>query len=535
MSKQRCYNTVLLFLVFVSCKKELPQIQSLAPPIGMMGELLTIQGEHFGEERGESYVSIAGIAPTGSSYVTWEDTRITLHLPEFGDSGLVRVHVGDQRSNALLFSNRTTLPAPIQGEEFGAGPRIISIDPAAGQIGSLVSITGSGFGSSRAGSGAFFSWNAESAPGTPVETPGFIEVNETDYDLWSEREIRVRIPDGAVSGNVEVHTPRGDSRPAFFDVANKPGTKTFRDKRSYTLSYAVQVQVRQATAPNILYLWVPRPAISASQQNPQLLSRSREPFVEKHRGTTLFQLLNLASESTVDISQNWLVEVYAQETSLRPQNIRQDTSSPTHIANTQATSLLPVGDEEIKTLSARICGRERNPYLKAKLIYEWLLKEGNIGTAMVPGGPLEALKSRQADPYTATLLFCTLSRAAGVPAIPIGGVLVNRGLALKHYWAEFWIDGFGWVPLDPALGAKAAPEGFNLREDAASWYFGNLDNQRIAFSRGQTQLSQMDPRGRTVARIREYTLQNLWEEAVGGLESYSSLWGNITITGVYAR
>jgi hypothetical protein len=148
---------------------------------------------------------------------------------------------------------------------------------------------------------------------------------------------------------------------------------------------------------------------------------------------------------------------------------------------------------------------------------------------------MEALEQRQFDSYTAALLFCSLARSVYIPAIPVAGVLVNRGGVLKHYWAEFWIDGFGWVPLDPALGAGIAPEGFNPREDSASWYFGNMDNQRIAFSRGQTLLSQMDPRGRTVTRDREYALQNLWEEAVGGIESYSSLWGDITIIGIYAR
>jgi transglutaminase-like putative cysteine protease len=106
---------------------------------------------------------------------------------------------------------------------------------------------------------------------------------------------------------------------------------------------------------------------------------------------------------------------------------------------------------------------------------------------------------------------------------------------VKHYWAEFWIDSFGWVPLDPALGAGAAPGDFNLRDDHETYYFGNMDNQRVAFSRGQNFLSQMDPRGRIASRPREYALQNLWEEATGGLESYSSLWSDVTITGMYVQ
>jgi hypothetical protein len=36
-------------------------------------------------------------------------------------------------------------------------------------------------------------------------------------------------------------------------------------------------------------------------------------------------------------------------------------------------------------------------------------------------------------------------------------------------------------------------------------------------------------------RTRDYSLQNLWEEAIGGLESYSSLWSDVTITGMYVQ
>ncbi|MDR0732265.1 MAG: IPT/TIG domain-containing protein, partial [Treponema sp.] len=163
------FLAALFLAVLFSCEKKLPLIHSLDPSIGMLGEILTIRGERFGGERGESYVSIAGIAPTASSYVQWEDTLIMLRLPEFGDSGLIRVHVGGRKSNALLFSNRATIPALVEGEDFGIGPRIGSIEPAAARTGALVSIIGSGFGNFREQSGVFFSWDAESAPGTPVE------------------------------------------------------------------------------------------------------------------------------------------------------------------------------------------------------------------------------------------------------------------------------------------------------------------------------------------------------------------------------
>jgi transglutaminase-like putative cysteine protease len=261
-----------------------------------------------------------------------------------------------------------------------------------------------------------------------------------------------------------------------------------------------------------------------------------EPFVENYRGTTLFQLTNLDAVNTAGISMSYTVEVYTQETAVSPQSIRQESPSPMASLFTLPSDLIPSEDERIKNLADTLIGREQNPYIKAQKIYEWLIRDGMIQDTPLTGGAIEALEKNKADSYQAGLLFCSLARAAGIPAIPVAGVLINRNRGTsRHYWAEFWIDGFGWVPLDPALGAGAAPGGFSLREDSPGWYFGNLDNQRITFSRGLTRLSQMESRGRLAVRDRSYALQNLWEEAAGGLESYSSLWGDITITGVYAQ
>jgi hypothetical protein len=508
----------------------------------MMGEILTIRGENFGSPGDESYITIGGIPPTGSSYIEWRDDFISLTVPEFGEAGLVYVHRGGKKSNPMLFSNKATLPQPMERDEVGIGPRIFSITPPSGSVGSLITIKGSGFGSSREESGVFFAWNAESSLAAPAETrnaePESIEVFDAEfgYDLWSEREIRVRVPDGAVNGNLEVRTSRGNSQPVSFEVTEKSGSKTFKDKWIYSFSYSVDIQAAETSLPNTLYLWMPHPVTSSSQRNTRLLSRSREPFVDNFRGATLFQLTDLAPMGKERISQSYLVTVYTIETSVKSPPVRLDTGSPVATIHTQPTSLIPSDDPRVAEQSKILTGREANPYEKARKIYQWFIQEGKIQRGFLSGGITEALEQGRMDSYTASLLFCAMARAAGIPAIPVSGVLVSRTLtASRHYWAEFWLEGFGWIPLDPALGAGAAPPSFILREDRASYYFGNLDNQRITFSRGQTVLSQMDPRGRLAAHNRDYALQNLWEEAVGGLESYSSLWSDVTISGIYAQ
>jgi transglutaminase-like putative cysteine protease len=261
-------------------------------------------------------------------------------------------------------------------------------------------------------------------------------------------------------------------------------------------------------------------------------------------------LNDLRENTGAAVSLSYRVEVYAVETGIiasqirpvRQESARTPPASARPPASTLASvytspsPLIPSGDEEVKRRAAAIAGREQNPYIKAQRIYEWLIREGGIRWESFTGGAREALIEKHADPYMAALLFCALARAAGVPAQPVSGVLVeNIPGTVRHFWAEFWIDGAGWIPLDPAFGAGAAPASFSLREDHEKYYFGNLDNQRITFSRGQAVLSQVDPRGRIAVRDRDYALQTLWEEAVGGLRSYSSLWSDVTINGVYAE
>jgi transglutaminase-like putative cysteine protease len=530
----------LVLLALGSCAEKAPVISSLDPRIGIRGDILSIHGKNFGPRRNESYVILAGAAPTSSSYLNWQDDLITLRVPDFGDSGLVYVHVEGKKSNGALFSSAAAIPRLVQHPETGSGPQIFSVEPKAGAVGSAVRINGSGFGASREQGAVYFAWDAESTSAAPAEaqTPSSVEVSEPDfgYVSWSDREINVRIPDGAISGNLEVRTPAGKTRPFYFEISGKPGTKIFRDKRSYTISYSVDIKTGEAESPNTLYLWVPQPAASASQRNIELLSRNVEPLMENFRGTGVFQFHNLPPGSGKSVSLSYKVEVYGQETSVKLQSVRDGGDDPLKEAQIQATSLIPADNQRIRAQAAALAGGERNPYTRARNIYDWIITGVDIQTGPLNGGALEALDRKRADPCMAALLFCALARAADIPSLPVAGVLVDRNRRTsRHYWAEFWIDGFGWIPLDPALGAGAAPDDFNLRQDAAAWYFGNLDNQRITFSRGQTILSRMDPRGRTAAHPRGYAFQNLWEEAAGGLESYSSLWGDVTITGMYVQ
>jgi transglutaminase-like putative cysteine protease len=522
-----------------------PVIDSVEPRLAAPGDTLTISGRHFGKERGESFVTIGGIAPTMFSYLEWTDRLIRVRIPETGGGGLVYVHRNkkDIKSNPAFFANRLTLPQPVASGGSGEAPRAAAVEPLSGPVGSLVTLRGSGFGASREGGGVFFTW-ASSPPDALAAVSGgaqdeaeTVEVSaaEEGYEYWGEREIRVRVPDGAVSGAVEVRNERGSSKTVFFEVTNRLGTKTFRDKRSYTFSYSVDIQFRAASAPNSLSLWMPKPAASSSQRNVKLLSRNIEPFVDDYRGVSLFQITNAAPATSAGVRVSFVADVYEVSIAVNPWAFRPGADSPIRALYTVPSPLVPSDDEAVKRQAAALAGGETNPYLKARRIYQWLITKAGIRQARGQGGALEGLAAKQLDSYQASLLFCALARAVSVPALPAAGVLVGRGReTAPHYWAEFWLDGFGWVPVDPALGAGAAPAFFPLRKDHAAFYFGSMDNQRVTFSRGDAALPRQDAAsGRPAARDRAFALQSIWEEAAGGLEAYSSLWSDVAVTGVY--
>jgi transglutaminase-like putative cysteine protease len=79
-------------------------------------------------------------------------------------------------------------------------------------------------------------------------------------------------------------------------------------------------------------------------------------------------------------------------------------------------------------------------------------------------------------------LFISLARAKGIPARFIIGFPITSGAAPAtgyHCWAEFYLPGTGWVPVDPSEASKSDDP---LRRN---YLFGNLDPDRIEFTIGR--------------------------------------------------
>jgi len=518
-----------------------PVIVALDPSIGEPGGVMRVVGRNFGPERGENRVEIAGISPTASSYLSWSDGLVELRVPVTVNSGLVYVQTKNGRSRPRLFMNRDRLPLrPLGLLASNSGPAVEALSSAQGIVGSLLTITGLNFGANRGEGRVEFAWTGDSGfsnPG-PEEVSAFSRAEELSlaYESWTDKEIRVRVPDGAATGGVRVVTEKGASDAIFFRVDGGPGSKVFHDRKTYAVSYFVSLTKVKASGENELYLWIPRPAESASQRGVRVLSQSQVPMVADYRGVAIYRLRDLRSDAPVTVSQSYIAQVYAVSTDIRADSVRTppEPAPALYARYTVPDGRVPSGDPALVAAVKKAIGRERNPHRIAETLYSMLLREVAYTAAHVHESPLEAWKDKTADSYSMALLYCALLRAAGVPALPVSGFLIgNNRSAVRHFWTEYYLYGLGWVPVDPVLGSGADIPGFEVPIEDRTRYFGNLDNRRLAISRGVVELAPMTPGGRTAVKERQFALQDLYEEASGKLEAYSSFWSDLEVTGVY--
>lgn len=524
-----------------------PVVTGIVPAIGDPGAPLRIMGRGFGDERGDGRVEFDGAAPTVSSYLAWSDGLIEVRVPLYAESSLVRVVTDRGRSNPRMFMSRDLLPSLPEGAESAAvGPVIDSMSADGGSIGDLLVIRGLNFGANRDASSVRFSWTGSTAFPAPDEESGrgYAQPSDSDgeYVSWSDKEIRVRIPDGAVSGGVSVMTARGPSAVRYFQVTGMPGSRTYLGKRTYALSSFVTIsRVRAGAAAgsipdNSLYLWMPFPASTASQRGVKSLARSHEPLVPDFRGLSVYRLSALETDRLETVSQDWLVQVYGIETEIRADKVKAPPQPlpAVYATHTAADALVPSADKAVTDFARAAVGKERNHQKAAELLWKALLAKVRYDADAGRDSPIKALADGSGDSWDMALLYAALLRASGIPALPVSGIVVDDARrSWRHAWVEYYLYGFGWVPADPALGSGGAVGDFQPPFDDPTRYLGNLDDRHVAFSRGLAIVSPMTPDGRTVTAARRYSLQTVFEEAAGDLQAYTSFWSDVEVTGVY--
>jgi hypothetical protein len=144
---------------------------------------------------------------------------------------------------------------------------------------------------------------------------------------------------------------------------------------------------------------------------------------------------------------------------------------------TRLTSDLSPDDPEIRPVIEALRQKgNNNPVVYAKTVYDWISQ--NIQYA--DPRPAEDLKicfrERKADCGALAAFFVALCRAGGVPARFVAGCWAG-GFDGWHCWAEFYLPGVGWVPID----------------HSPSGGFGHLNNNHLPLVKAGNMKFKVDP------------------------------------------
>ncbi len=529
--------------------KLVPEITSVVPPVGSPGDLVVINGENFGSVRDMSYVEIAGSKLTASSYISWSNNCIKIVLPANVQDGLLVVGTKEMRSKPALFANEVEIPVPVPAVQQVTKPVITMLSSDKLSIGELLVISGSNFGDSKNQSKVLFTMDCNNKiseadyKNIAILTENMIPASEEDFDYvsWSNTEISVRVPDGASSGFVIVDTGREKSDPKEFVVNTEAGRKEYLNKKIYLVEYTADIADVVTNDISTITLRCPVPFSSPAQPQVEITDVVPEPILVNYQNNLIHQITRSRNNTPKSVfKQNFVLPVFEVRANVNVAKIGNYKNTEKNLLSgaLKADALIPSDDKTVKELCNTIIGKEKNPWNKAKLIYEYMCENLSVLSKVRKGDsdPLDLIKKGNGDAYDFAVIYTALLRAAEIPAYTDSGVLVNQDLQTQtHWWCEFYIDKVGWVPCDPALGAGLEYKQWTDSDvvDAKSFYFGNMDSHHIMFSRGWSQLKPFSADSKIVQQPRSFALQSIWEEANKDTAKYSSYWSVPVVKGVY--
>jgi len=146
--------------------------------------------------------------------------------------------------------------------------------------------------------------------------------------------------------------------------------------------------------------------------------------------------------------------------------------------------LVPL-DQRIRTIALETTDGARTPLDRARRVYDYVVDTmtyDKSGTGWGRGDIYWACDARTGNCTDFHALFIGLNRAVGIPAtfeigFPLPPDRRDGQIEGYHCWAQFFLDGVGWVPVDTSEANKF-PE---LHE----YFFGAHDAHRVLFTKGR--------------------------------------------------
>ncbi len=146
--------------------------------------------------------------------------------------------------------------------------------------------------------------------------------------------------------------------------------------------------------------------------------------------------------------------------------------------------LVPL-DGPIRELATRATKGWKSDTDKARAIYDHvtgMMRYDKSGTGWGRGDALFACDAKRGNCTDFHALIIGMARSAGIPArfaigLPLPETRGSGEIPGYHCWAELYVRGRGWVPVDASEAVKNPAK--------AAYFFGHHDENRLELSRGR--------------------------------------------------
>jgi sugar lactone lactonase YvrE len=179
--------------------------------------------------------------------------------------------------------------------------------------------------------------------------------------------------------------------------------------------------------------------------------------------TAHFHIENLPAGKTQTIEMHVTANTWEVRYFIFPEEVGSLDKVPEEVRNTylEDNEKFQINHPVILQSLKEAIGEETNPYWIIRDIFDYINR--NMYYEMTGGwntAPTVISRGNGSCSEYA-FVFISMCRAAGIPARYVGSVVVRGEDAsmddVFHRWAEVYLPGYGWIPVDPSRGDKERP------------------------------------------------------------------------------
>jgi len=235
--------------------------------------------------------------------------------------------------------------------------------------------------------------------------------------------------------------------------------------------YSVKAEVKQADLPSgkVVRAWFPYPLLEPAVQNIRTVSVEPAgalkycPDIAADVGIAYLEVDRPEKEDLV-IELKVAFDSYHTDCVIDPEAIPPyEEQSELYRRYTRSEQQMAL-TEPLCRLARSVVGEEKNPYRKARKLYDWVCDNITYNfvwrwrdATFTFGCASEEVRERRiGDCVIQSVFYAALCRSVGVPARVSNGPIFPPGMKNDHVWAEVYFPKYGWAPVDVTYSEVAS-------------------------------------------------------------------------------